>query len=297
MQRFNRILFVTNGLDTAKSAFAHAALLAETNHADLLTVMDIGPRGGKANGAGSNAEVSDAARMPGEGQRFLVSGSAILESQGSPRVEFETDRSLSQVIDATREHDVVIKPVGTASRGCADEDCKLLRHSICPVWITRRPPLEREGQSLRILAAFDLTPVTSSTLARVVVAQASSLAEGGEYAALEFASTWQIPHELELRGRIKLTKLRKQMKKSYSRQLDSLVENIQLPKSAIHLLHGEPRRVIPDFVKQQGFDLVVVGERSGLMQFVTGNTAERLLADGACSVLSINENITRGHVH
>jgi nucleotide-binding universal stress UspA family protein len=59
--------------------------------------------------------------------------------------------------------------------------------------------------------------------------------------------------------------------------------------SNVHLLKGEPAEMIPQFTREQGVDLVVMGTvaRSGLSGLLMGNTAEKILNRLECSVLAV----------
>jgi nucleotide-binding universal stress UspA family protein len=57
---------------------------------------------------------------------------------------------------------------------------------------------------------------------------------------------------------------------------------------AVHR-RGEPEAVIPQFVVDEGIDLVVMGTvaRRGIPGLLIGNTAERILRKLPCSVLAV----------
>ena len=57
----------------------------------------------------------------------------------------------------------------------------------------------------------------------------------------------------------------------------------------VHLLNGDPGLVIPELVKQQDIDLIVMGTiaRTGIPGMLMGNTAECLLHRVGCSILAI----------
>jgi universal stress protein E len=57
----------------------------------------------------------------------------------------------------------------------------------------------------------------------------------------------------------------------------------------VHLLRGEPAEVITDFAANKGIDLIVMGTvgRTGIPGFFIGNTAETVLGQVQCSVLTV----------
>ena len=73
-------------------------------------------------------------------------------------------------------------------------------------------------------------------------------------------------------------------------------EKLELARAAVpslpsecHILDGCPGAAVIDFVNSHGVDLLVMGSlgRSGLDGFVIGNTAEQILNQVQCSVLTL----------
>ena len=63
----------------------------------------------------------------------------------------------------------------------------------------------------------------------------------------------------------------------------------RIAQSAVHIMMGDPRKVIPSFATDKQIDLLVIGTvgRSGIAGRIIGNTAEVLLARLPCSMLVI----------
>jgi nucleotide-binding universal stress UspA family protein len=289
MQELNKILFVASGGEFEQSALVRAAALAERGHADVLTIIDIG----SADSAGTPANVQS------EEQRLQVSKSPVLELAGSPRVKLETDRNMRHVIEATKTHDVVIKPAGKRTSAlfqrCAAEDRLLLTQSSCPTWILRPHKHGRPDRRLRVLAAINLNGVDTGRSAETVLEHADALARN-EHGDLQVVATWRIPRELELRGRMNVTRLLKDTKKAHKKQLSSLLSDYGLPRGAVHLVQGNARDVIPALIEREHLDIVVLGHggRTGSRRLIAGTTAERLLASASCSVVAVNGQTTHG---
>ena len=57
----------------------------------------------------------------------------------------------------------------------------------------------------------------------------------------------------------------------------------------IHLVKGEAALVIPKLAHEKQVDLIVMGTvcRTGIAGFFIGNTAEKILQDVDCSVLTV----------
>ena len=60
-------------------------------------------------------------------------------------------------------------------------------------------------------------------------------------------------------------------------------------KPKVHLIKGDPSTVIPRVAKSQKIDLIVMGTvcRTGLPGLIIGNTAESILNQVNCSVLTV----------
>jgi len=57
----------------------------------------------------------------------------------------------------------------------------------------------------------------------------------------------------------------------------------------VKLLEGEPRDVLPKYVSSNEIDLVILGSmsRAGISGFVMGNTAESMINQLGCSVITL----------
>ncbi len=60
-------------------------------------------------------------------------------------------------------------------------------------------------------------------------------------------------------------------------------------KPQLHLIEGEPSDSIPELVATKSIDLLVMGTvcRTGIPGFIIGNTAEEVLSQINCSVLTL----------
>lgn len=74
-------------------------------------------------------------------------------------------------------------------------------------------------------------------------------------------------------------RIREEVQERHSQAFDRLLEGRVDPSARRHLEEGPAARVIPDVVKREGIDLVVMGAvaRSGLERLLIGSTAEEVL--------------------
>ncbi len=75
----------------------------------------------------------------------------------------------------------------------------------------------------------------------------------------------------------------------HRRRLQELVAEQTDGTAIVHMLQGRPGTVIPEVVTQQNGDLLVMGTvcRTGIPGLFIGNTAEMILSQVDCSVLTI----------
>lgn len=169
---------------------------------------------------------------------------------------------------------------------------RLLRKCPCPVWIVKD---EGTGPLGSILAAVD--PVNSDQveeeLNHTVIQLGQTLADMDE-ADLHVLHAWEAWAENRLRNRMRsdafgayVVALKSQAAKALSDLLKPYGK--ALSRHHRHLVQGEPQDVVPDFVKEHGIDLVVMGTvaRTGVSGFLIGNTAEMILGRVGCSILAI----------
>lgn len=196
-------------------------------------------------------------------------------------------------------HDLLVKEAeaeGGALLGSTD--LRLLRYCPCPVWITRRG--ESDAPYRRIVAAIDPIPEDNdrNELDRQVLETALGMAEiEGPDTEVHVLHAWTAPGELLLRTgphRVPqhlVTEYARGMEHEIRRTIDRFLEpyHDQIAADRVHLLNGEARIVLPQFVAGRQVDLVVMGTlgRARLAGLLMGNTAETILGQLGCSVLAL----------
>ena len=80
-------------------------------------------------------------------------------------------------------------------------------------------------------------------------------------------------------------------RKAHKMGLDQLMErfNLNALQHKVHLLKGDPAALIVDLAGKKRIELVVMGTvcRTGVAGFFIGNTAENVLQQVDCSVLTV----------
>ena len=204
------------------------------------------------------------------------------------------------------DHDLVIK--------CADADSvlreilfsstdkHLMRKCPCPVWIIK--PTEPR-KYLRILAAVDQDPEepTKNALNRQILEMSTSMALT-EYSEAHIVHAWEVFGEALLKkhnwdfSEAEFDAMLAEEAGRRRRWLEDLVKNYGTSADAhdardidlhLHVLKGPAAQVVSQLARELAVDLVVMGTvaRTGIDGYFMGNTAESILGELDCSVLTI----------
>jgi universal stress protein E len=187
-------------------------------------------------------------------------------------------------------HDLVVvaddKSLKQALLGSAASD--LARSCPCPV-LTVRPGVRKPAG--RILAAVD----PDSAAAAGVMEAAITLARL-ENSTLHVLYPWTAAAENILRGRAhfhsaELQRLLRDTTELCRLRLDEFLQGYRLAGAPLrdHLLHGEPRRVIPELALELNAELTVIGAQGigRAAGFLTANVADEILRYAGCAVLTL----------
>jgi nucleotide-binding universal stress UspA family protein len=305
MKRFKNILLVCNFDAKQHMAVERAVSLARQNEARLtvFTVLKELP---------ADARMAITSMPPQELLELVINDrqekvDALAADMGRQGVDARTrvvtgTPFLEIVRQVLRDkHDLVILAAegkgGLKERLFGSTSMHLMRKCPCPVWVVK--PAKRTKYK-RILAAVDTASDfpdrERESLNPLIMQLASSLArmDGSE---LHLVQVWTVFAEgyLEVRGQTdknSISKLRKDTKRQYTRKLDSLLAGVDLRGLVVHKhlpRSDNTSRVIVKLAKSKKIDLLVMGSvcRSGLAGFFIGNTAEKVLSEVNCSVLTV----------
>ena len=170
----------------------------------------------------------------------------------------------------------------------------LMRKCPCPVLAIG--PQEAKPIK-RIIAAIDAYAPTEEghKLNEDILRMASNIA-ALENAELHVVHAWNLPDDNYLRSRATISEIENieiVMKKQIDRQkhMDKIIErNVTSALSPIaKLLEGSAQEKIPQYIEENNIDLIVMGTvcRIGIPGYFIGNTAESILSEVSCSVLTL----------
>ena len=305
MKRFKKLLLVCNFDTKQDMAVERAVSLAQQNEAKLTVitvVKDIPADMGMAITAITPQEVfqlviddqqkrvdalvADMRKQGVEAESMVITGTPFLEI-------------IRQVLRG--KHDLVIlAPEGKGSikkRLFGSTSMHLMRKCPCPVWVVKP---EKRTKYKKIMAAVDVTSdspdVERNSLNPLILQLASSLARM-DNSKLHVVQVWSVYGEgyMQMRGNMSdksIRDLRKRNKRQSASQLDSLLAGVDLKGIISHRHLPRNKNVakaIVKLAKNKAIDLLVMGTvcRTGLAGFIIGNTAEKVLSEVNCSVLTV----------
>lgn len=301
MKRFKNILLVCNIDRKQHMAEDRAVSLAKQNKACLtvLTVVKEFSSGGHLEFTLMPpqelfAQVVDDCREKidalagGIGQQGIDVRSKVVT--GTPFLEI-----IRQVL--REKHDLVILAAegkgGVNGRLFGTTSRHLMRKCPCPVWVVKRA---QTRPYTRILAAVDPSVDDSKKGAfnPQILDLASSMARkvAGE---LHIIHAWHLFGERYVRSTgmtdEKVQEAKALEKMQHKKRFDTLLSRADVSDLKLHqhLVEGDPDKCIPQLVVERGIDLLVMGTvcRTGIAGFLIGNTAEEVLDQVDCSVLTL----------
>jgi len=305
MKRFNNILLVFNSEVKQQAAVDRAVSLARQNSAKLtvFTVLKELPSNMTQVMSGIPSKelvelatadhlhkvdslVTDICQQGVDAHSKAVSGIPFLEI-------------IRQVL--RDKHDLVIIAAegkgGLKERLFGSTSMHLMRKCPCPVWVVK-PTKQRAYK--KIMAAIDFTSdfpePERQSLNPLIMQLASSLAQM-DSSELHVVQVWSVFAEgyMEVRGGTSedtIRDMRMQTRREYENRLEHLLSTVNLKgvKTRRHLPRNDnaPKTIIK-LVKKNNIDLLVSGTvcRTGIAGFFIGNTAEKVLSEVNCSVLTV----------
>lgn len=298
MHRFERILLLADGLGDRQTALDRAVSVAKAQEAALtiVCVVDDVHRSTATGGKLSADELQKIIETEASQQLEELAADARAAGLAASTRVLRGVALIEIVREVLREgHDLVIKTAERPGRlqrlflGSLDQ--RLIRKCPAAVWIVN--PEDRQPYR-RIAAAVDLeqAPQTQE-LNRRILDSAAAIAqiEGREFHVVH---AWTLFAESVLRRQIPqldVDEMAREMEDASRKRLEHVVQ----PHAAggvapqLHLHRGAADEVIPEFVESQGVDLLVMGTlcRTGIPGFFIGNTAEKVLNQVRCSVLTV----------
>lgn len=300
MKRFESILVAVDTRFEQHPALQWAVRLAEHNQAKL-KIVDVVPDFSWI----VRLAMSDHERT----QQILADDkSGNLESLAGPLRDQGLDVTTKVLFGKTSfeimhevlrsHHDLVVRVTkGAHSRGggfFGTTSMRLMRKCPCAVWLVRADAPPRFA---RVLATVDPAPhdVAQDRINKTIMELGMSITEY-ENGQFHVVHAWDLFGVSFSKSRFKPGEFEETKRKAEAEvatAFDNFLSPYELSHRAdrVHLLCDEigPGRAISELAKQQETDLIVMGTvaRSGVAGALMGNTAERVLDQVECSVLTV----------
>ncbi len=298
MQRFRNILLLMGGKDGGKKAVARAAELAQRNSAKLTLVSVVDELPQVAYAPDSEAEKSHRELVAeqlsklgrtAESLRAVGIATSFMVLQGTP-----AERIVSEVYNSG--YDLVIKtanePEGVFRRLFGTTARRLLRTCPCPVWVIKAT---EEQRFRKILAAVDPRPLGQDRDPQniKILDLATSLAITDQ-SELHVVYVW--PHRTDppIVHQHAESSAKPHMGDGGDLQQSMLAALIKPHQEArqidhVHFRKGNPGHEIAKLAEELKVELLVMGTvcDTSMKDFFIGNTAERVLDQVDCSVLTV----------
>ena len=310
MKRFKNILFVADTELNGGDAFERAVTLAENNQAQLtvVSILEELPTPDSEDIQGiSMSELQDA--IMDKQQSQLDSMVSSMGKKNRIRTKVLTGVAFLTLIREVLKQkiDLLIKTAekeGIMDKLFGSSDMHLLRKCPCPVWLIKST---RQGHYRKIMAAVDFDPSENKPaddlINRQILEMSTALALS-DFSELHIIHVWHAYGESSMRSGLAyqpeayVDAYVDRIRAKHQHWLDTLVADIvtrggkeftDYLKPKIHLVKGFARDMIPEIVKQQKIDLIMMGTvgRTGIPGFLMGNTAETVLNRIDCSVLAV----------
>ncbi len=310
MKRFKNILFVADAELNGGDAFERAVTLAENNQAQLtvVSILEELPAPGNEEVQGismSELQAAIMAKQQLELERMVSSmgKNDLIRTKVLTGVAF-----LALIREVLKQKiDLLIKTAekeGVMDRLFGSSDMHLLRKCPCPVWLIKST---RQGHYRKIMAAVDFDPSENKPaddlINRQILEMSTTLALS-DFSELHIIHVWHAYGESSMRSGLAyqpeayVDAYVDRIRAKHQQWLDTLVADIvtrggkeftDYLKPKIHMVKGFARDMIPELVKQQDIDLIMMGTvgRTGIPGFLMGNTAETVLNRIDCSVLAV----------
>lgn len=219
-------------------------------------------------------------------------------------------RAHIEIVRQVREghHDLVIRPIAgrhvAHGRSAPREYRELMRHCPCPVLLVNVADLKDDGC---IVAALDMpgNDAASARLNEYILRVSRSIALAA-FRPLHVVHAWTLAGEGHLRARGSAEtdlEVDRMIARESAKRMTWLRNAVHTTRSdseriatdyiapELHVVKGDPGKVLPDLANKLGAGLIVIGTaaRSGLPGILVGNTSEAVVFRSDCSLLVVKQ--------
>lgn len=301
MERFKNVLVVLDMRTENSTLITHATELCKRNqaHMTLVTVLD-----DLSRSTGITAVwLEDLQEKLTEAQQASLHKLATTIRRQGIRTDIAVlcGTPFLEIIRAVlrSEYDLVMTPGGESGGGgtvfMGSTNMHLMRKCPCPVWVIKS---SQSDGFRRILAAVDPDPSkpVQDELNHKILDLATSLAQM-DHGQLHIVHAWGSTVDLPalwtdaILPSAEVARIAEESRRVQATRFAKLIAAYDVTNldHHIHLLRGNPRKLIPELTKKYAIELIVMGTvcRTGIAGLFIGNTAENVLRQVNCSVLAV----------
>ena len=301
MKRFKNILAVYGQVPGDEATLRRATTLARRNSARL-TVAGIVEEPDHMNATTGIQREQSEGRVVAERREHLERLIVSIRHEGvEVRGMVLTGEPFLVIIQAVlrEKHDLVIltaeAQVNFKKMLFGSTSMHLMRKCPCPVWVT--DPDRPSDNYSRILAAVDTftSDEKNDALNTLIMDLSSSLARIDQ-SELHVVHAWEMNRRDDETSRSEITRdimdrLIQRNRGAHQLGVDALLSRYELEdiRYQVHLIQGKARSAIPRLAAEIRANLLVMGtvSRTGVAGFFIGNSAEAILRQVDCSVLTL----------
>lgn len=301
MQRFRKILFVSQGLVDESESLKQALSIARNNNAEVKALIICPNLPSKMSEYKEQYESSLIKKLQGS-----VALAREVVKAGESEVPLQIEVDSSDISPAIRiishilknNFDLLVKQAEMEDgvKGFKAVDMDLLRKCPCPVFLSR--PIEHRRNEIKLAVAIDSKNryPEEKLLSLELLKLSRSLADTCD-GKLNIISCWDYEYEEYLQGNawisVSDSQIKEEVKQEEKKSEESL-NNLILESGIkgeikINHLRGKPDKLIPQFATDENIDILVMGTlgRTGIPGFIIGNTSENIVQKLHSSLLAL----------
>jgi nucleotide-binding universal stress UspA family protein len=300
MRHYHNLLYVSHGTGDESEGLKQALSLARNNQAPL-KVLVVGPEFPKE--FPEYQKKYEQSLLDQVDQSIAITRSQLHLDEASLAISIELLSDNAPVVSILQRvlrdgYDLVIKEAESRDQqaGFKAFDMDLLRKCPVAVWLCR--PIEQSREDIRVAVAIDpdAHEPSAQALSQRLLILSRSIADHCNR-ELQIVSCWDYEFETFLRGNLwvdvpdtTIVDTVMQTRTEHRRALENQIQasGISTP-FRIHHLRGKPAELIPEFIRRDGIDILVMGTlaRTGIPGFMFGNTAENIVQNLSCSLMAL----------
>lgn len=301
MRKFNAILYVTNGIFNETEGLKQALKLAAANQVklDVLLVYPALPKIQDTYSDSYGEYLQEQLSVTLEKTRQALKFSVDKVPLHVERQKADIPPAIEVIRHVLKEgYDLVVKEAepGEDDKGFRSMDMTLLRKCPSAVWLSRPVKRGRDKASIAVAVDPETRDSSEKALSIRLLQLSRSMADAFD-GSLSILSCWDYELEQFLRYKAwaniteeEQQKNIKEAEKDHQLLLETLIDESGIGTNhRVVRMRGEPDRHIPDFIKNEHVDTLVMGTvaRTGILGFLIGNTAENILNTISCSLMAL----------